>query len=191
MDWCLSGTKPLAKPVLIHCQLQINEHTLKKFHWKFKSFFIQENAFESVITWRRHQMEIFSTLLAICAGNSPVPSEFPTQRPVTRSFDVYFDMRPDKRLSKQSWGWWFETLSHSLWRHRNGQAVILIRPQHVNGLNKLKKTDNISIFFFVWGHLASCFCDAYLGSCGMPAHGHMTATGLTLNLTLDTIVLWS
>ena len=40
--------------------------------------------------------------------------------PVTRSFDVYFDLRPDKRLSKQSWGWWFETLSHSLWRHRNG-----------------------------------------------------------------------
>ena len=45
--------------------------------------------------------------------------EFPTQRPVTRSFDVYFDLRPDKRLSKQLWGWWFETLSHSLWRHRN------------------------------------------------------------------------
>ena len=55
-----------------------------------------------VITWWRHQMETFSALLAICAGNSPVPGEFPTQRPVTRSFDVYFDLRPDKRLSKQS-----------------------------------------------------------------------------------------
>ena len=64
-------------------------------------------------------MEKFSALLAICAGNSPVSGEFPTQRPVTRSFDVYFDLRPDKRLSKQLWGWWFETLSHSLWRHRN------------------------------------------------------------------------
>ena len=71
------------------------------------------------ISWCRHQMETFSALLAICAGNSPVPGEFPTQRPVTRSFDVYFDLRPDKRLSRQSWGWWFETLSHSLWRHRN------------------------------------------------------------------------
>ena len=69
--------------------------------------------------WWRHQMETFSALLAICVGNSPVPGEFPTQRPVTWSFDVYFDLRPDKRLSKQSWGWWFETLSHSLWRHRN------------------------------------------------------------------------
>ena len=64
-------------------------------------------------------METFSALLAICAGNSPVPGEFPTQRPVTRSFDVYFDLRPNKRLSKQSWGWWFETLSCPLWRHRN------------------------------------------------------------------------
>ena len=70
-------------------------------------------------SWWRHQMETFSALLAICAGNSPVPGEFPTQRPVTRSFDVYFDLRPDNRLSKQSWGWWFETLSHSLWRRRN------------------------------------------------------------------------
>ena len=139
--------------------------------------------------WWRHQMETFSTLLAICAGNSPFPGEFPTQRPVTRSFDitlthndhggvsnhqshgcllnrlfrsrskktsklrvtclcagnspgtgefpaqkasyaenvsiwwrhhdVYFDLRPNKRLSKQSWGWWFETPSRPLWRHRN------------------------------------------------------------------------
>ena len=65
----------------------------------------------------QHQMETFSALLAICAGNSPVPDEFPAQRPVTRSFDVFFDLHPNKRLSKQSWGWWFETLSCPLWRH--------------------------------------------------------------------------
>ena len=48
---------------------------------------------------------------------SPVKS---TQRPVTRSFDVFLDLRLNKRLSKQSWGWWFETLlSHPLWRHPN------------------------------------------------------------------------
>ena len=51
----------------------------------------------------------FSALLAICAGNSPVPGEFPAQRPVTRSFDDFFDLRPNKRSSKQSWGWWFQT----------------------------------------------------------------------------------
>ena len=75
-------------------------------------------------------METFSALLAICAGNSPVPGEFPTQRPVTRSFDVYFDLRPDKRLSKQLWGWLFETLSHSLWRYRNVVANHSKTTQH-------------------------------------------------------------
>ena len=72
------------------------------------------------MTWWRHQMETFPALLAICAGNSPVPGEFPTQRPVTQSFDVFFDLGLNKRLNKQSWGWWFETPSCSLWRHRNG-----------------------------------------------------------------------
>ena len=48
-------------------------------------------------------MEIFSALLAICAGNSPVTGEFPAQRPVTQSFDVFFDLRRNKRLSKQWW----------------------------------------------------------------------------------------
>ena len=70
-------------------------------------------------TWWRHQMETFSASLAICAGNSPVPGEFPAQWPVTRSFDVFFDLRLNKRLSKQPWGWWFETPAWSLWRHRN------------------------------------------------------------------------
>ena len=64
-------------------------------------------------------METFSVLLAICAGNSPVPSEFPAQRPVGRSFDVFFDLRLNKRLSKQSWSWWFEMLSRPLWRQCN------------------------------------------------------------------------
>ena len=51
--------------------------------------------------WWRHQMETFYALLAICGGNSPVPGEFPAQRPVTRSFDVFFDLRLNKWLSKQ------------------------------------------------------------------------------------------
>ena len=66
-------------------------------------------------------METFSALLAICAGNSPVSGEFPAQRPVTRSFGVFFDMRLNKR-SKQSRGWWFETLSLPLWHHRNDSS---------------------------------------------------------------------
>ena len=67
----------------------------------------------------RHQIETFSAFLAICVGNSPVPGEFPAQRPVTQSFDVFFDLRLNKRLSKLWWGWWIETPSCSLSRHCN------------------------------------------------------------------------
>ena len=58
-------------------------------HLKTESWYI-------ALTWWRHEMETFSALLAICAGNSPVPGEFPAQRPVTRSFDVFFDLRLNK-----------------------------------------------------------------------------------------------
>ena len=52
---------------------------------------------------------------ALCAGNSPVPVNSTAHRPVTRSFDVFFDLRLNKRLSKQPWGWWFDTPSWSFW----------------------------------------------------------------------------
>ena len=64
-------------------------------------------------------METFSALLALCARNSPVTGESPSQRPVTRSFDVFFDLHLNKRLSKQSRRRWFETPLRSLWRHCN------------------------------------------------------------------------
>ena len=70
-------------------------------------------------TWWRHQMETLSGLLAICVGNSPVTGEFPAQRPVTRSFDVFFDLRLNKWVSKQLRDWWFETPSRPLWRYCN------------------------------------------------------------------------
>ena len=67
------------------------------------------------ILWWRHKMETFYALLALCTGNSQVTGELPSQRPVTRSFDVFFNLR----LNKQSGRRWFETPSHSLWRHCN------------------------------------------------------------------------
>ena len=78
---------------------------------------------ELILPWWRHRMETFSALLAVCVGNSPVTSEFPSQRLVTRSFDVFFDLRLNKRLSKQSRRVWFETPSHSLWRHCNDKCI--------------------------------------------------------------------
>ena len=96
---------------------------LRLWHGGFTLCFIRLLLIHALIsekkTWWRHQMETFTALLAIWAGNSPVPGEFPSQRPVTRSFDVIFDLRLNKRLSKQSWGWWFESRSCPLWRHCN------------------------------------------------------------------------
>ena len=64
--------------------------------------------------WWRHQMETISALLAFCVGNSPVTGEFPSQRPVARRFDVFFDLRLNQQLSKQWRRRWFETPSRSL-----------------------------------------------------------------------------
>ena len=47
--------------------LSIRRVNIKPTEWTMKS----------IQTWWRHQMETFSALLAICAGNSPVPDEFP------------------------------------------------------------------------------------------------------------------
>ena len=75
------------------------------------------------VAWWRHQMETFSGLLALCAGNSPVTREFPSQMPVTRSFDIFFDVRLDKRSSTLSMRRWFETPFCSIGRHCNDVAL--------------------------------------------------------------------
>ena len=71
-------------------------------------------------SWWRHQMEKISALLAICAGNSPVTGEFPTRRPVTRNFDVSFDLHLNKKMSKQ------KREAGDLRRHRAHFDAILI-----------------------------------------------------------------
>ena len=67
--------------------------------------------------WRFHQNEIFSAFLALSEGNSPITGEFPSQRPVMRSLDVFFDLNLNKRSGKPSRRWWFEKPLRSLWRH--------------------------------------------------------------------------
>ena len=93
---------------------------------------------DDVIKWKH-----FPRYWPFVQGNSLVPGEFPTQRPVTRSFDVFFDLRLNKRLSKQSWGWWLEMLSCPLWRHRN----VLCVQEH-----------KIWIFFSLSGVWSRLFC---------------------------------
>ena len=70
-----------------------------------------------LMIWWHHQMETFSMLLAFAEGNPPFSDGFPSQRPVTQSFDVFFDVRLNKRLNKQSRCWWFETPWHVSCRH--------------------------------------------------------------------------
>ena len=85
----------------------------------------------------RHQMETFSALMALCAGNS--------QRPVTRSFDVFVYLRLIKHVSKQSWGWWFEISSRPLWRHCNENPLIFMKYK-----SKAAYPSHISLVCSVW-----------------------------------------
>ena len=64
-------------------------------YWQVESYMMNK-IHDDIIKWKT-----FSALLAICVGNSPVTDEFPTQRPVMRSFDVFFDLHLNKWLRKQ------------------------------------------------------------------------------------------
>ena len=71
-------------------------------------------------------MKRFSAYLVICAGNSPVPGEFPAQRPVTRSFDVFFDLRLNK-------GWVNNGEAGDLRRYRTLYDVTVMASVICNG----------------------------------------------------------
>ena len=90
---------------------------------------------------------IFCVTGHLCEGNSPVPGEFPTQRPVTRSFDVFFELRLNEWLSKQSWGWWLETLLFPLWRHCNDKQNVASNPEAFeSAITVVNKTPTEHIF---------------------------------------------
>ena len=104
-------------------QIAVITHTTQLLHFWGRSKLCTVNVTVIFHTWWRHQMGTFSALLALCAGNSPVNGEFPSQRPVTRNFEVFFDLRRNKRL-----GWWFETPSRPSWRHFNEYLIKLYVP---------------------------------------------------------------
>ena len=114
----------LKKPILTLHDLWTSHfvHRLNKVHSEFRVllFHLCHNYMMT-----SSNGNTFSVLLPLCVRNSPVTGEFPAQRPVTRSFDVFFDMSQNKRLSKQSLGWWFETPSRSLWRHCDDKHIFV------------------------------------------------------------------
>ena len=77
------------------------------------------------VAWRRHQMETLSASLALCAGNSPVTSEYRSQRPVTRSCDVFFSSAP----------WVNNREAGDLRRHRPHYDVIVMDHIYVERSN--------------------------------------------------------
>ena len=82
---------------------------------------------ENIIARWRHRMETFSSLPTLCEGKPLLTGEILSQRPVTRSFDVFFDQRLKNQLSKQSRRRWFATPSRSLWRRCNGSVNLSIK----------------------------------------------------------------
>ena len=84
------------KTILIFYELHSIPHGLSNNHC---NPMINFDKICAAISWWRHQLEAFSTLLAFCAGYSPVTGEIPAQRPVTRSFDVFLDLRLKQQLS--------------------------------------------------------------------------------------------
>ena len=125
-------------------------------------------------TWWRHQMETFSALLVICAGNSPVPGEFPTQRPVTRSFDVFFGLRLNQRLSKQSFmiRWFTTSFSDTLC------SIFIVNP--VNYARMSVKQP-----WRIWIRLAPIKPQHNMHEPGSPA------LGWTLHIHYNNVIMWA
>ena len=118
--------------------LSMSDHIWGTSLYRFQLFH------DDVIKWKQ-----FSALLAISAGNSPVTGEIPAQRPVTQSFNVFFDVRLNKRLSKQWWGWWFETPWYPLWRHCNANSIDVTSVWHnvpYNVPSTLSESNKITMF---------------------------------------------
>ena len=96
----------------------------------------------SLSSWWRHQMGTFSTLLTLCAGNSPVIDEFSPHTPVTWSFDIFFDLCMNKRHR------WFETPSCSLWLHCNDCSNFTLICIHGKYIVSISRT--LTLLWYDW-----------------------------------------
>ena len=104
-----------------HCQISERSHNSKYKSCGFET--LRDLTMRRLIRYWNSALVVisiigtFSALLALCVGNSPVTGEF--QLTKASDFYVFLDLCLNKRLSKQSLGWWFVTPSCSLWRHCN------------------------------------------------------------------------
>ena len=127
-------------------------------------------------TWWHNQMETFSALLANSAWNSLVTDEFPAQRPVRQSFDVFFGLHLNEWLSKQWWGWWFEMPSCPLWRHCNESFALLSHlrgePSVTSGF-PIQRASNAEGISLPWRHhimhIGYTFSLSFFNGCFVPS----------------------
>ena len=152
-------------------------------YWIFNIYYIRSDTdcmfsiCSCVRTWWCHQMETFSTLLAICAGNSLATGEFPAQRPVTWSFDVFFDLRPN------IYGWVNNGEAGDLRRHRAHYHVIVM-----NSAVSLCTFSRFSEFCqFIIKYDTICTCSIF-AQCHQFICSHVVFPVFTINLSADSIL---
>ena len=110
--WCFHI---MVKQTVLHLNTKIS------LYWKSALGSDLANAYrvfinhDDVIKWKH-----FPRYWSFARGIHRSPVNPRHKGPVTRSVDVFFDLCLNKRLRKQSWGWWSETLSRPFWRHCNG-----------------------------------------------------------------------
>ena len=134
----LLGAKPLFKPVLGYCLGNPRIKLQGNFNQNTK-LVIHKNQFQNVVCEMTSILSRGDDCKMICEGNASVPGGSPSQRPVTRIFDVFIDKRLKKRLSKQARCRWFETPWCSLWRNCNATNWSLERSFDVFIDKRLKK----------------------------------------------------
>ena len=134
----------------------------------------------------RNQIETFPALLALCAENSPITGEFPSQRPVTRSFAVFFfffvvSLCFNKRSCKQSRRRRFETLSRSLWRHCNTMSWYFakFRPSFCNMASDRKRFRNHQSAQYLWSVISNDVISAVPGD-GLAPLGARPSAGTVM-----------
>ena len=112
MAQCRTAVSPLRKQ-WGYCSLALSHRLLLETNY---------TTYYSAVMKTSSNGNIFRVTGPLC-GNPPVTGGFPSQRPVTRRFEVFFDLCLSKQLSKPSRRRWFETPPHWLWRHYNNILV--------------------------------------------------------------------
>ena len=122
--WCISIFRNRDGITKVNClpydfsKMGFNSHYILPLNHLWKDKEIQRG----MSPWWRHQMKTFTRYWPFVWGihRSPVISP---HKGKWRGFDIFFDLRLNRRLSKQSWGRWCDTPLRSLWRHCKGTSA--------------------------------------------------------------------